>query len=98
MDDEFNDLKNKFIELLSQKKSEWNDTVFKNQQYQQELKYIRDITKDFVDSIRTVAFYSTRAGKIYDNFLTIRAIDDIIQSAIGIQSMVENGIHNTSKR
>ena len=36
-----------------------------------------------MDILRTISFYSTRAGNIYDNFLCVRTIDDIIQSAIG---------------
>lgn len=98
MKDPIEELKNAILNTLSVKKSEWDETVFKSQQYQQELGYIRDITKDFIDAIRAVAFYSTRAGALYDDFLTIKAIDDILQSAIGIQSMIENGIHNTPKR
>lgn len=53
---------------------------------------------DFVNTIRTISIYSTRGGDIYTNFLCIRTIDDLIQSAIGIKTMIENGIHNTVRR
>lgn len=86
------------MESFTSKKSEWTEKVFNSQQYQQELKYIKDITKDFVDTLRIISLYSTRAGGIYDSFLCVRTIDDLIQSSIGIFSMVKNGIHNTVRR
>lgn len=98
MEDPIEELRKQLIESFTSKKSEWTEKVFNSQQYQQEVKYIKDISKDFVDTLRTISFYSARAGNIYDNFLCIRTIDDLIQSAIGILSMVENGIHNTVRR
>lgn len=80
------------------KTSEYKDKVFDSQQFQEQLKFLSGITNDFVQTIKAISFYSTRANDIYDNFLTIRASDDLIQSAIGIQSLVLNGIQNTSKR
>lgn len=98
MTDPIEELRKQLMESLSNKKSEWEDKVYNSQQYQQEVKYLNDISMDFVDSLRTVAVYSTRAGNLYDNFLCIRAIDDILQSSIGILSMIQNGIHNTVRR
>lgn len=98
MKDPIEELKENILEAMSKKKNDWQEKVFKSQQYQQEIKYLNDITKDFIDSLRSISFYSTRAGEIYDHFLCIRAIDDIIQSAIGILTLTQNGIHNTSKR
>jgi hypothetical protein len=98
MEDPIEELRKKIIELLSKKKSDWKENVYDSQQYQQEIKYINDITLDFVNTLRTISFYSTRGGDIYNEFLCIKAIDEVIQSAIAIQMMIYNGIHNTVKR
>ena len=92
------ELRKQIIESLSNKKTDWEEKIYNSQQYQQEIKYLNDITKDFIDTIRTVSIYSTRAGGIYDKFLCIRTIDDIIQSSMGILVMIQNGIHNTARR
>lgn len=99
MDEHYIDeLKKKIFESLLIKQSDWHETVYDSQQYQQELKYINCVTQDFVDTLRAISIYSTRAGGLYDNFLCIRATDDLIQSAIAIHQMIKNGIHNTVKR
>ena len=86
------------LDDFAKKREDWTENVFKSQQYQQELNYIDSITKDFISTISQIDLYSTRAGSIYDDFLTIRAKNDLIQSAIAINQMVKNGIHNTVKR
>jgi hypothetical protein len=98
MNDPIEELRDKLKEAFFKKEADWTEKIYKSQQYQQELKYLKDMSKDFVDSLRYISIYSTRAGEIYNNFLCIRTIDDLIQSAIGILSMVENGIHNTVRR
>lgn len=98
MNDPIEELRDKLKEAFISKEIDWTEKVYNSQQYQQELNYLRDISKDFVDSLRSISFYSTRASEIYENFLCIRTIDDLIQSSIGILSMVENGIHNTVRR
>lgn len=98
MEDPIEELKKQITESVSNKKNDWDEKIYNSQQYQQEIKYLNDITKDFVDSIRAVSIYSTRAGDIYDNFLCIRTIDNMIQSSIGVLVMIQNGIHNTARR
>jgi hypothetical protein len=98
MEEYIKELKKQIFESLSKKQSDWEDKVFNSQQYQQELKYINDVTYDFVNTLRSIFIYSTRAGNLYDDFLCIRAIDDLIQSSIGIHMLINNGIHNTVKR
>jgi hypothetical protein len=95
---DINEFVSQIKSTMASKQDTWHKEVFNSQQYQQELKYIRDITNDCIFTLHSIAIYSTRAGTIYDNFLTIRAIDDIMQSVIAIRSLVENGIHNTVKR
>jgi len=60
--------------------------------------YLARFTSDFILALRSVSIYSTRAKDMYDNFLTIRAIDDLLQSVVQIQFMIENGIHNPVRR
>lgn len=95
--DNIDALRRKLLEHYVEKQNEWQ-SINSSQQYQQEVKFLKHVTHDFIESLRSVAFYSTRGGDIYKNFLTIHAIDDIIQSAIAIKFMVDNGIHNTPKR
>lgn len=92
------ELQIKLEEMLTDKQDTWNKDVYNSQHYQQELKLIRDITNDFIYTLNSISLCSTRAGNIYDDFLTIKAIDDILQSVIAILSLVEHGIHNTIKR
>ncbi|MDR6158626.1 hypothetical protein QF023_002142 [Chryseobacterium sp. SLBN-27] len=92
------DLRQQILDALFKKKSDWKEKVYDSQQYHQQIKYVSDITKDFVDIIRAISIYSTRGGEIYENFLCIRASDDMIQSAIGIQMLADNGIHNSIRR
>ncbi len=98
MEDHLKELRDRITAHFLEKTTSHQVNVIDSQHYQQELKYIRDITFDFIDSLRAVSANSTRAGKLYNDFLTIRAIDDLIQSAIGIFAIVENGIHNTARR
>lgn len=98
MDAIIDEIRKKILESITQKTSDWKEKVYDSQQYQQELRYISDITKDFIDAIRTINIYSTSAGDVYDNFFCIKATDDLIQSVLAIEMMVNNGIHNTVKR
>ena len=83
---------------LSEKSKTHKESVIDSQLFQESAKYFSDITFDFINSIRIISFYSTRAKNIYDDFLVIRASDDLIQSAIGIQVLVLEGVHNMAKR
>jgi len=72
--------------------------VFDSQQFKQELKYLSDFSWDAIQTIRTISIYSTRAKDIYDEFLSIRSSDDILQSIVGIRKLISNGVHNMAKR
>lgn len=98
MNDYIDELRKKILESLYTKQSDWKEKVFETQDYQQQLKFIDDTTKDFVYTLRSISIYSSRAEYIYENFLCIKATDDIIQSAIAIHMMMKSGIHNTVKR
>lgn len=98
MEDPIEELRKRILEKFISTKSDWVEKTYNSQQYQQELKYIKDISTDYIDTLRAISFYSTRGGDIYNKFLCINAIDDLIQSAIAILTLIENGIHNTVKR
>ncbi|HEY0460632.1 MAG TPA: hypothetical protein VGC97_15955 [Pyrinomonadaceae bacterium] len=99
-----NDELNPFGEIFKkqadnlQKRQEKFKEVVESQHYKQEQKFLYTFLTDAIETIRTISFYSTRARQIYDEQLTIRASDDLIQSSIGILFLVENGIHNIAKR
>lgn len=83
---------------LEEKKKQHEEDVVNSQQFQQELRFHSAFTMDFLNSIRLVSLYSTRGKEIYDEFLTIRAIDDLIQSVVAIHSLLVNGAHNIIRR
>jgi hypothetical protein len=88
----------KEIKEYFKKKQAWWNNISNSQHYKQEQKYLTDITFDFINTIRIIAMYSNRAPHIYNSFLTITTIDDLIESSMAILMMVNNGIHNASKR
>lgn len=66
--------------------------------FKEQLRYVSDFSRDAIQTIRIISLYSTRAPDIYDNMLTIRVSDDLLQSIIALQNLVINGIHNMAKR
>ncbi|MBH0005131.1 hypothetical protein [Psychrobacter sp. SWN149] len=98
MEDPIEELRKELQQAFLTKTSYWKDEVYDSQQYQQEIKNIQTISMDFINAVRLISMYSTRGADIYNNFLCIKTIDDLIQSAIGIKVMIENGIHNTARR
>lgn len=98
MNEIIEELKKGLLASFAYKQSDWRKKVYNSQEYQQELKYISDVSKDFIETIRSISFYSTRAGDIYESFLSIKASDDLLQSAIAIEALANNGVHNTVKR
>ncbi|UOE47415.1 hypothetical protein MTO98_23700 [Mucilaginibacter sp. SMC90] len=83
---------------MAEKDERFKEEVFQTEPYRNELKYLKKITFDYIHALQMVAIYSTRAKEIYDEFLTIHVIDELIESAIGVMSLVESGIHNMPKR
>eukprot|EP01133_Synstelium_polycarpum_P013759 gene13759-16227_t len=64
------------------------------------LKFKEEKLKKYKDDIFNTPAYNAelKAGHIYDNFLTIRVIEELLESAIGILSLVNGGTHNMVKR
>ncbi|OOQ58295.1 hypothetical protein [Mucilaginibacter pedocola] len=85
-------------DAMADKLSRHHAEVFESKSYQDEIKYLKKITLHFAETLRSISIYSTRARHIYDNFLTIHVIDELNESALGILTLVENGIHNIPKR
>ena len=86
------------IKTLIKEKYTWWTNIRESRQYKLEQSFLSDITFDFITTLRLISLYSRRASHIYDSFLTITTIDDLIESSIAILSMVNNGILNTSQR
>lgn len=82
---------------LKQRQEDFQKLV-ESDAFKQERKFLSGFSSDAVNTIRNISFYSTRAKTIYDEFLTIRATDDLIQSAISMFFLIDNGIHNIAKR
>jgi len=98
MDDYIKQLAEELKQQLQDKMSKYDTDVVKSQQYQQELKYLSDFSLDAIQTIKNISFCSTRAKDIYDQFLTIKSSDDLIQSIVGLRDLLINGIHNMAKR
>ena len=98
MDDPTEELRKRLEQALITKNSYWQDQVYNSQQYQQEIKFLQTVSMDFINTVRAISIYSTRSKHLYNEFLFIRMIDDLIQSSIGVKLMVENGIYNIAKR
>lgn len=98
MEDEIEKLSKTLEQAFVTKNSHWKDEVYASQQYQQEVRFLQTVSMDFINTVRAISMYSTRSEHIYREFLSIRTIDDLIQSSISIKLMVENGIYNIPKR
>lgn len=98
MEDPIEELSKTLEQAFATKNSYWKDEVYSSQQYQQEIKFLQTVSMDLIHTVRAISMYSTRNEHIYKEFLSIRTIDDLIQSSIGIKLMVENGIYNIAKR
>lgn len=98
MDDYIKQITDELKKNLQDKILEHQTTIVDSQQFQQELKYLNDFSHDAIQTITNISFYSTRARHIYDEFLTIRHSDDLIQSIVGLRQLIVNGIHNMGKR
>lgn len=98
MEDPIEELSKTLEQAFVTKNSYWKDEVYSSQQYQQEIQFLQTVSMDFIHTVRAISMYSTRSEHIYKEFLSIRTIDDLIQSSIGIKLMVENGIYNIAKR
>ena len=94
MDEYLEKLRNNVVKFKLEKLKKYKDDIFDTPAYNSELKYLKSITFDFIHVLRYISIYSTRAGHIYDNFLTIRVIDELLESVIGIFTLVNGGTHN----
>lgn len=91
-----------FLEMFNgereRKIQEHQEKVLQSPPFLANEKHYNIVTQNFITALGSVALYSTRAKALYDDFLIIRSIDDLIQSSLGIHSLVMNGTHNMAKR
>jgi hypothetical protein len=85
-------------QLRERKVKDHEQKVIHSSAFKASAKHLAIVTHNFVNALRIIVLYSRRAADIYDEFLMIRSIDDILQSAFGIQSLVTNGIHHMARR
>lgn len=97
MGDNFEQLGAQLKKDLEEKQAQ-HKTVMDSQQFKDGLKYLSDFSLDAINTIRTMRLYSFRASYIYEEFLSIKSSDDLLQSIVGIRELVVNGIHNMAKR
>lgn len=99
MEDEY--LKNLAEEMqkrLQEKQALHQTNVVDSPQYKSEKQYLSAYTWDMAHAVRAIAVYSTRASDLYENFLTVKATDDLLQSILTIRDLLLNGTHNMAKR
>lgn len=66
--------------------------------YKQSKLHLSRISRDFMFAANLVGRYSTRGAEIYKEIVTIRRIDDIMQSAVTIEYLAEEGFFNPARR
>lgn len=68
------------------------------ERYQNALRRLDNVIwKSFIPTIRTILFASTRSD-LYVNFLSIRMIDELLESAVSILFLADQGFINQCKR
>jgi len=82
---------------LENKKKEHLE-IIKSDEYRNEVERLRKIVYDFVSVLSNCTLFSSRAKSFQDNCLFIRSIDDILQSAVGIQVLLMEGMNNSARR
>lgn len=90
MDEYFNSELNKLIQNHKE--------FMKSQKYQQEIKYFERLISDFALAVRGISLYSSRYYNLYENSLVIRHVDELLESAIACEMLVENGMINPARR
>lgn len=61
-------------------------------------KRLQRLTEGFATAVHATWLMSRRAPNIYDDFLSFRFVDDLLQSAVAIWSLAKEGQLNAAKR
>ena len=85
-------------EEIQEKTLKYTKEVLESEEFKAQIKYLNNFSFDFINAIREIVIYSERAPHIYSKQIINSGFDDLIQSVIGILSLVNGGIHNTVKR
>lgn len=84
----------KMLEL----KKEEHVRLKESRPFQEEINFLHSITLDFIYGLWVTRLMSTRAPRIYNEFLVFRNLDEYIESAIGIEMLIKEGIINLGRR
>lgn len=88
------DLKNKRKSFDDKcKAEEGSERFIKAQKHTKSL-----IFEHYIPTVHEVSFATTRGKHIYDQFLSIRFLDNYLESIVGIYFLAEQGLHNLAKR
>lgn len=83
---------------LLKKIEEYEKKVLKSPEFQAQQTYLTRISSDLIWAINSIAIYSGRASHIYDKQLCNKGFDDLLQSALSVNTLILNGAHNTARR
>ena len=72
--------------------------LMQSKEFQDELKRLVRMRDDFVSALRYCSLMSSRSRELNQNHVSLRYLDDLMQSAIAITSLLADGIHNPARR
>lgn len=75
-----------------------HETLRASKEYQDQAKYLRRMTQDFLKTTQMCWITATRSKEFLDNSLFFRSIDDINQSVIAILTLIEQGMLTPARR
>ncbi|MCU0678459.1 MAG: hypothetical protein MUF19_02645 [Candidatus Pacebacteria bacterium] len=78
--------------------SEYKERILESVEYKSELEFLHSVTFEIIDCIRYLKVYSSRASHIYEKLMIMWGYDNIVESTIGIHTLVVEGSRNPSRR
>ncbi|NOT06487.1 MAG: hypothetical protein HOP27_17990 [Anaerolineales bacterium] len=75
-----------------------HETTRQSKEFQDQVRYLRRITRDFLKSTQICWFAATRYKPFVDNSLVFRSIDDLNQSVVALQTLIEEGMLTPAHR
>jgi hypothetical protein len=75
-----------------------HETTRQSKEFQDQAKYLRRITRDFLKATQICWFAATRYEPFVDNSLVFRSIDDLNQSVVALQTLIEEGMLTPARR
>ena len=90
-----------FFTAIDDRKAELvrqHETTRQSKEFQDQVKYLRRITRDFLKTTQICWFAATRYEPFVDNSLVFRSIDDLNQSVVALQTLIEEGMLTPAHR